>query len=636
MDPTHDELFIDFETFSLLDLTEVGGYRYAKDKSTKPLLLSYAFNDDPVQVCELITGNLPDRVAAHVELGGKVIAHGDFDRIIWNAQAYWPHLRLDSYTSTMAMALEVGLPAKLGDCAWAMNLPVRKDTKGKALIKRFCQPTKKGALPNYSGPDWLAFKSYAGTDTEVCRAIYRRLPKLSARERAAYQLDTIINERGIRIDRDGVEQLHKVSLGIVERLNTLTLKASGGKITTIDKLPAMKEWLGVGSITKDTLPDLLAKYPPDSAEHRVLLYRQLGSKASVKKLIAMLATMSPSDDRVRGAVAFCAAHTRRWGGRLIQPQNFPRECFNPEEVSLAIEHARAGYKAFTAAYSDPLTAISMCLRGLIIPRPGHVLLDADYNAIEVRILCWYAGQRDILDLYEAGGDVYMEMARSIGADASRQLGKTIVLGSGYMLGAKKAHENLNLAGFDVTLKEAKHYIGAYRTRFHRVEAFWYALRDAAQECVRTGRPQRVGKVGFEIAGNALVVSMPHGNVLRYYAPRIEWVRAPWAELDDEEPDRIQAITFTDMQGYGMRETLSPGLLTNNIVQSTAREVMLEGMFNVAPHFPIVLTVHDQIVSECKVGEADETAYAAMLTRMPTWANGLPLKAEAKTRRRFGK
>lgn len=621
-----EPLFIDFESYSELSLPDVGAYKYVTHQSTEPLLLSYAFGDEDVQVVDLTRQRLPERIIRNVDRGCEVVAHGDFDRILWNATIGACKLRLSQYTSTIAMALEVALPAKLSELGAALKLTERKDPKGKALIKRFCMPGKGGQRPVWDGPEWDHFKDYARDDVRTMRAAYYRMPPLDARERTAYELDQEINARGLRLDVAGVVRLKSISTSIVERLNQLTLEASGGKVETIDKLPAMKSWLGVESITKDTLPELIERH--EGPKRRVLEYRQLGAKASTKKLDAMLDAVE-EDQRVRGVIVFCGAHTRRWSGRLIQPQNFPRECLEPQQVDDAIT---LSYREFVEVYPDPLTAVSQCLRGMIVAGRGNVLLDADYNAIEVRVLCWYAGQNDILELYRKGGDVYMEMARAIGQDATRHLGKTIVLGSGYMLGKDKCYEDLKAKGFDLTLRDAKRYIDAYRERFHRVRAFWYALRDATVAAVlQPGTVQRVGRVKMTVHEGKLLVRIANGNLLYYYEPRVEWVPAPW---DDEE--RVQAVTFTDHQSRGTRFTLTPGTLTNNIVQSTSREIMLEGMLNVRHEYPIVLTVHDQIVSEVEREKADAEDFAYRLVTMPAWADGLPLKAECKIRERWGK
>lgn len=651
-------LFLDFETYAEVDIRKVGAYRYIEDDSFEPILLSYAIDDEPVNVIEGVQNILAfmeESVPHH-----EIVGWGEFERLILRKFDF-KNIR---YENAQIRAAEVGYPLKLEHAAIAAGVPLKKDVRGRYLIPRFCKPVKGVRIYPEDDPErWAEFRDYCGTDTLVMRQIYHRTPELSTFERSLYQLDSKINDRGIGVGVDAVRILAPLATRAEEKLNSLIREASGKQIHSLNQVDVIVQWcklqgVKLNDLTVDSVDDALLTDLPANVR-RVLLCRQAGAKASTKKL-AKFTTCVSMDDRIRGVLQFCGAHTRRWGGRLIQPQNFPRDSYGPEEVDALLRLAPRGIAAVARDLGcSPMDSISRALRGLLVPRKGCVFLVADYSAIEARVLAWLAGQLNVLELYLQGKDVYAEAAAAfygipveeVDRATQRFLFKTIVLASGYMLGSKKLRtKTLPNAGITVDEETAKEYIAAFRARYNRVVALWENLKTAAFLAVGEGKKVRVTKKGLfmYVKAGTLIVDLPSGNKLYYHGADIREVPAPW----DENPDvkkrkKIKAVTamMRDEKGWS-RSALSPGVFTNNIVQSLSRDIMGAGMLRVEEAgFPIVLTVHDEVVAEVPEtqlnptlidGETELERFTRLLCELPSWAEGLPLVAEGRVMTRYGK
>jgi DNA polymerase len=396
------------------------------------------------------------------------------------------------------------------------------------------------------------------------------------------------------------------------------------------------------------MPDLRAetvaktlKSPPKTASEaalRVLELRADAAGSAVKKIDAMLTCVSP-DGRMRGLLQYYGAvATGRWAGRLVQPQNLPRPEFDvdPEDFQ------RLPREAIETVYGcDLLGVAKSALRRLLWAAPGSVLVRADLSAIEARLVFWLAGEEKALNLYRNKADIYCEMASRVfgrvitKADKDeRFIGKVLVLGCGYGMGARKLQGTIEtLGGRAPDDLAAQRYIESYRTAWPRVVAAWQELQQAAVRAYGSlGRNVEAlaGRVAFRFDGDStLRVRLPSGRVL-------SWHDVKW---DYEEQTLVSGRAVASSATRGTFQRLYGGALLERITQATARDVMAEAMLEAeANDMPIVLTVHDEIV--CEVPEkrgatAAETLLGLMRTP-PAWAGGLPLDAEAECERRYGK
>jgi DNA polymerase len=650
-------LLIDFETFCLANLPNVGAYRYTEDQSFEPLLMSYM---QPKHTHAEVAEGL-DAILAILKTHKRFGGWGQFDRLCLRRILGHDHF---VYEDIMVRAAEVGYPLKLEHAAMAAGLKVGK-AKGKHLIHRFCKIYRGKRITKVEDPErWAEFVTYCRIDTEVMTGIYNKTPELSPREQRLYKIDCDITDRGVEIDIESVRLLQKLTAAAEDHLDAFVNRVTEGRVRSIGSIDKMLGWLKeqgveIPNLQADTIDEWLSKPLPLKAR-QVLKARQAGAKASTKKLKKILACVC-SDNYVRGMVQFCGAHTRRWAGRLIQPQNFPRDCLTEVEFDALIEAIKSNEPLFTIneRFGSPLDAVSGALRGLLIAGEGHSFLVADYAAIEARILAWLAGQDDVLKIYREGGDVYKAMASMIfqKPEASittdeRFLGKTIVLGCGFMLGWKKLmNVTLPKAGIVVDQATAQGYIGAFRTRYDRVQALWTGLREGCLRVVKERIPVKLGMLTLSYKGGALIVTLPNDQKIYYHRARVDMIPPPWTTAEEretylketgEEVADIEAVTAM-MKGQGggfHRRPLSPGLVTENAVQAVAREVMASGMIRVEDAgIPLTLTVHDELLARVPnrlATPARLKRFEAKLVVVEPWMLGLPLAVEGKILRRYGK
>jgi DNA polymerase len=362
--------------------------------------------------------------------------------------------------------------------------------------------------------------------------------------------------------------------------------------------------------------------------------------SSTKKLAVMLLTKSLYDDRIRGTLLYHGASTGRWSGRLIQPQNFPRGGLSPREVDQALELASLhNLEAFSVIFGDPMNAAKNCLRGMIKAAPGKDLIVADYSAIEARVVCWLAGQEDVLQLYRENKDAYKDMASFLYGvdyahvnDAQRFMGKSIVLGCGFGMGWQTFLATSQKDGNVISEAMAQNAVVSFRERYYLVEKLWGDIDRAAKRVIRTGKPERVGKVFMFIKDIFFCVRLPSGRCLYYPYPRIEDRKTKFGNS--------KSITFQSTKKKGevwLREGTYGGKMVENITQAVARDVMSSGMMNAENNgYPMITTVHDEPVSEVEEGTGSVEEFIKLICTLPAWAKGLPIKAEGYRAKRYKK
>lgn len=649
-------LFLDFESYG--DLKH-GSYRYVQNGDFMALLLSYCFLDPktneatPCKVHDFTEFNnhvthydgqeLPAEVEEHIEAGGMVAGWSQFERVLLNKFLDDP-LPHEQYLDVMIMSAEKGYPLKLSLSGKALKCPIGKDPVGKLAINKFCKPRKGERVPPEDDMElWRGFVHYCRVDTELMVDIYRKLPLAIPAEQQLHIMDMRMNDRGIRIDVDACHVLQALSDITKTRLNELLKEATNGAIETTGQVAKIAAWCGTLSAGE---PALTAAMPTMTPEQRyVAKLRLSGAKISTAKIPKMLGSLG-NDGRSRGMLQFCGTKTKRWAGRGWQPHNLPRESFKPWEFDDCLVAAnRAVYEEnnlqeFTRYYPDPLKAISMCLRGLIIPEPKNEFIIADYSAIEARVLAWYAQQSDIIKVYEEGGDVYKLMASSVFkipeediSSTQRFLGKTLVLGSGYGLGWKGLQRNLATAN-PVTDDEAKQLTYGYREKFSGVVLWWGFIMGALQRALEGEEQKRpfYGELLFGKEGEDVFIELATGNRIWYHEMRLDKKPAPW-----DENIELDVLTARDYRGEDNRYDVTHSIVAENICSMTAREIMARGMLRCEQAgYPPIMSVHDEVILEVPKGFGSLEEVDKLLCERPYWADPLPLNTEAFRAPRYTK
>lgn len=659
-----NRLHCDFETRSAVELRDAGVYVYAEHDSTDVWCMAYALNEEPVKLW-LPGDPCPEEVVRGVKEGWIFIGHNSaFERIIWRVMARkygWPQPKLEQWRCTMAMAAAMALPLSLENAAAAVGLTFRKDMDGHATMLRMAKPrrARKGELPN--GVYWFddeerkaRLYAYCRNDVEVERQLEKRLLALRPFEQRLWHLDQRINDRGVYVDEPLCAAALKVVAQSAEWLNDEMRVITKGKVTACSNVGEISEYInerGVecDSIAKDAIEQLLLADLPDDVR-RVLELRREAAKASVAKIETLLEGKN-KDGRTRGLLQYHAASTGRWGGRRFQPQNIKRP--KTKDVDGAIAAVATGSADYVQMlYGEPLSVVGDTVRGMLRAAPGKQLDAADFSNIEGRVIAWLAGEDWKLDAFRAfdagkGHDIYkLAYARAFGIapeavdDAQRQIGKVMELALGFEGGVGAFQQMAAGYGVKVTDERADELKVAWREAHPNVWSFWGEIRDAAHAAVKNkGQIVHCGKLKFRVAGSFLFMLLPSGRAICYPYPEIVQKAVPWKNPDGSQAFR-PALKYKGVDSYTRKWGdcfAHGGLLFNNAVQGTARDVMAEAMVRVEDAgYAVVLTVHDEIVCEIDEGFGSSDEFKQLMVELPKWASGLPVAAGAWRGMRYRK
>lgn len=643
------KLHLDLETRSLADLRKVGVYAYAAHPSTEVLMCCWAIDDGPVLTWFQGTAVPEKLTAALADPSVQVCAHNAaFERLMIAyvlPAIHWPLPDLRRWDCTAARAARQALPRSLDGAGEALGLPVKKDKEGHMLMMRMCKPRD---LKEDGSPIWWEdearmqrLAAYCARDVEVERELDRRLKPLSPFLHDLWCLTEIINDRGVQVDTNFAADAIARSNEARRSLDAEIFDLTGGAVKTASNVPALRAWLtdkaivipdtDDESLAKKKIQEHLAKPRLPADVRRVLQIRLEAGKTSVAKYQAMINRAS-KDGRVRGNFVFHGASTGRYAGSGIQPQNLPRKT------------VKNWYEA--AANLDGLTLddLSMMIRGTITADKCHTLVWADFAAIEARGIAWLAGADGLVQQFAEGAKVYENMAAivygvepsSIGSESmERQLGKQVILGAGYGMGAAKFKVTCDGYGMAVDEALAEKAIQAYRHAYAAIPQFWYALENAAKSAVqRPGRPFSVGKVSFQYAESWLMCRLPSGRVLHYADPKIAEIDSKFGRKEVLQYNAVNPLT----KKWGPEITWG-GKLAENVTQATCADLIMGAMLHLEDAgYPVVLTVHDEVVCEVadpNLPKAIQDIPEIMCTP-PKWAEGFPIKAEVKSGKRYGK
>ena len=633
-------LSIDIETYSSVNLTKSGVYRYCDCPDFEILLFGYSADGGPVQVVDFTAGErLPKDICSALTDPAvtKWAFNAQFERVCLSKFLGYPvgrYLDPASWRCTMVWAATLGLPLSLEGVGAVLGLEKQKLKEGKDLIRYFCTPakTKSGDsirhLPTDAPEKWARFKAYNLRDIEVEIAIQQKLSKfpVSDSEWVNYRLDQQINDRGIMLDRTIVAQAIRCD-NEFKRTHMEQARSVTG-LENPNSPAQLKAWLAekgveAESLSKASVLELLS-HAEGEVELALSLRREL-AKSSVKKYTAMEAVVCP-DDRARGLIQFYGANrTGRFAGRLIQVQNLPQN--HLPDLKQARTLVRDGcFDALELLYDSVPLVLSELIRTAFIPKPGCRFFVADFSAIEARVIAWIAGEQWRQEVFAQGGDIYCASASQMfhvpvvkhGVNGHlRQKGKIaeLALGYGGSVGALKAMGALN---YGLTEEELKPLVDAWRQSNLRIVKFWWDVDRAAATCVRDRVPAETHGIRFFYQSGMMFIVLPSGRKLVYVKPKMGVNRYGSESVTYEGVGEQKK--WLRLESYGPK-------FVENIVQATARDILVEAMRRLeAAGYQIVMHVHDEAVIEAPADTSlDEIC--AIMGQTPAWAEGLLLRAD---------
>lgn len=634
------ELGIDIETYSSADLKDCGVYRYVEADDFTVLLFAYCVDGGQVVCCDFAQGeHLPQEILSALRDPSvvKTAFNAAFERICLSRYFGWPLMDPAQWKCTMVRAARMGLPLSLEQCGEVLHLEKGKMREGKNLIRYFSTPAKgKRHLPGDAPDRWELFKRYNIRDVEVEQQILscvRRLEPADFDDRL-YIIDQHINDRGVLLDRELAENAERFDREYKAQLLDEARKLTG--LENPNSPTQIKNWLNrtfgisVATLNKKNLDEVeeLAKVWPKA--RRALAMRHEMGKTSNRKYSAMLKCVC-RDGRIHGLLQFCgAARTGRWAGRLVQVQNLPKN--HLADLDYARRLVKAGdLENFELNYSNPTQVLSELIRTAFIARPGSILHVCDFSAIEARVIAWLAGEKWVLDVFEAGGDIYCATASQMfgvpvekhGRNAAlRQKGKISVLALGYG-GGVAALEAMGGSQLGLTESEEKDIVKRWRTANPLIVKFWSIIERAAIRAIKTGETITVNRnTVISYRWGMLLITLPSGRTICYPRTRIGVERNDGWRGDHEiiEYEGLNQTTrkWEVIRTYG-------GKLTENIVQATARDIFGHIILRAEDAgYKIVFHIHDEIVVEADPGQTLE-AVEAIFSEPITWCADLPLK-----------
>jgi DNA polymerase len=641
-------LHIDLETYSDVDLTKAGLYKYVQSSAFEILLFAYAFNEEPIRIIDLAAGEeIPVYVKNSLRDSRiKKTAHNAAFEIACLSKFHLTDA--SQWECTMIHAYYCGFPGQLGQLGKVLGMPEsrQKMSVGSQLIRYFCipcQPTQSnhGRTRNYWHHDtqkWELFKKYCIRDVEVERSVHKILERhpIPESEHTLWLVDQEINRTGVAIDKDLVEGALLISEEIRGELSDKAKGLTG--LENPNSVAQLKQWiednsdLELENLNKLTVAEVLADKDEKTAIKEVLKIRQELGKTSVKKYEAMKASMC-DDGRIRGLLQFYGAQrTGRWAGRLVQVQNLPRNYIGSLDTARDLVKRQQTH-ALKLIYGNVPDTLSQLIRTAFVASEGRCFMVADFSAIEARVLSWLAGEQWRLDVFRTHGKIYEASASTMfGVDLDkikkgypeytlRQKGKIAELALGYQ-GGKGSLISMGALRMGLQEDELPDIVKRWRGSNQRIVDFWYAVERHALDTVKHGTVTSPTQgIQFYRDTEFLIIQLPSGRCLHYYKP----------EIRQNEKGR-EAIYYQGVNQKNKKWEMLPtygGKLTENIVQAVARDLLANSIMNLWKEgFSINFHIHDEVIIDepCASGRSLDQAIALMC-QLPNWAEGLPLNAD---------
>ena len=653
-------LSIDLETYSSVDIKKSGAWKYIQSPDFEVLLFSCSL-DGAYPVCfDLKQGEqLPEWVV-------DAITNPEYIKTAFNASFEWGCLSKylgrwlppEQWRCTMVKGLYAGYPGSLDAVGRAIGLPEEKQklNTGKALIRYFCvpcKPTKANGgrtrnLPHHDPDKWKLFKEYnigdVVTEMEVGKQLYNIVvPDFVQKE---WEIDLIINARGVTVDMDMVHGALEIGAIVKQNLTNEAITISG--LSNPNSITQLSKWLEteteeeVQDLRKATVSQMLAREDNSPEVQRMLEIRQELGKTSTKKYDAILNAVC-SDGRVRGLLQFYGANrTGRWAGRLVQVQNLPRTYTEPLELARDLVKGRK-IDALRLIYGSVPDTLSQLIRTAFIASEGKILIDADFSAIEARVISWLAGEEWRLEVFRTHGKIYEASASQMfGVPLERikkgnpeyelrQRGKVAELALGYQggVGAMRqmdtGHQLDNLSD-----EEVKDIVSRWRETNKRIRDLWYKMDNAAVQVITQGGSVGVNNIllsreyDYTYNKDYMTIALPSGRKLYYNSPQIgenQWGNPSISYMGVNQASKKGGKKWTRIETYG-------GKLVENVVQAIARDCLSQAITHLEQAgIPVIFHIHDEVVIECSADTASLDDVVKIISQPIPWAPDLPLGAD---------
>ena len=653
-------LSIDLETYSSVDIKKSGAWKYIQSPDFEVLLFSCSL-DGAYPVCfDLKQGEqLPAWVV-------DAITNPEYIKTAFNASFEWGCLSKylgrwlppEQWRCTMVKGLYAGYPGSLDAVGRAIGLPEEKQklNTGKALIRYFCvpcKPTKANGgrtrnLPHHDPDKWKLFKEYnigdVVTEMEVGKQLYNIVvPDFVQKE---WEIDLIINARGVTVDMDMVHGALEIGAIVKQNLTNEAISISG--LSNPNSITQLSKWLEteieeeVQDLRKATVSQMLAREDNSPEVQRMLEIRQELGKTSTKKYDAILNAVC-SDGRVRGLLQFYGANrTGRWAGRLVQVQNLPRTYTEPLELARDLVKGRK-IDALRLIYGSVPDTLSQLIRTAFIASEGKILIDADFSAIEARVISWLAGEEWRLEVFRTHGKIYEASASQMfGVPLERikkgnpeyelrQRGKVAELALGYQggVGAMRqmdtGHQLDNLSD-----EEVKDIVSRWRETNKRIRDLWYKMDNAAVQVITQGGSVGVNNIlvsreyDYTYNKDYMTIALPSGRKLYYNSPQIgenQWGNPSISYMGVNQASKKGGKKWTRIETYG-------GKLVENVVQAIARDCLSQAITHLEQAgIPVIFHIHDEVVIECNTDTASLDDVVKIISQPIPWAPDLPLGAD---------
>lgn len=646
------KMSVDIETYSSIDLSKTGVYRYVEAPDFDILLIGFSIDGGPVEVIDCTARHNNYEEEKKMVQFKKHLYDPECIKKAFNANfertclAKWlgKEMPPEEWRCTMIKCLTMGLPGNLAGAGMALGLPEDrlKDPQGKALIQYFskpCKPTRVNGqrtrnLPEHDPDKWKLYIEYNRQDVVTEMAIDSKLEiyKTTETEQELWNLDQRMNDHGVRIAVDMVDKIVDYDTVRKEELQKEAQEITG--LANPNSLAQLKTWLNdqgmpMTSVTKDTISAALAlKYIPDNVR-RVLEIRTALGKTSTAKYSTMLDAVC-EDHRLRGILQFYGANrSGRWAGRLVQTHNLARNSL--EDLDLARELAVDGdFDTMQTLFGETAFVFSELVRTAFIPSEGCRFVVSDFSAIEARVISWIADEEWRLQAFREGKDIYCETASQMykvpvvkhGINGElRQKGKVAELACGYQ-GGVGAMKRMDREG-SIPEDELQAVVDSWRNANPKVVKLWRLCEIAVRTAIEEHRTVRLQHgLEFSYINHNLFIKLPGGRKLCYWDTKLKM------DPRDGREHIVYMGVNQETKQWGETETYG-GKLVENIVQATARDCLAVAMTRVSNlGYKIVMHVHDEMIVDVPIEDTEALdVINACMAEPIDWAPGLPLKGD---------